>query len=222
MKKRANIFLVFILLTTIFLINSSLAVSDPGDVSGVLGEQFGINPDDIPTDPTEIEHRYLKQEWTEIISNSSVLGPIHRAFEKNTSIFKILFAHPYEVSLTLIGILILWFFFLFQVSKIIEGQGMLKGWQALIASLAFSVILAQVKLFEMITTTLLDIIFKQENWWIRSIITIAIFAGLAVLYVLSRMASKKLKEQNKEKTEQKINQRLKDLGALTSGIKEAK
>src|SRR3989344_1302950 len=120
-----------ILAILIVLLSYSISAQqqDPADVGQVIGGAFNVNQSKIPTTPEDIEQlrqNFLKQQWTEIISKNKVLGPLHNFFVNNTIIFQILFAHTYELSLTLFGIIILWFFFMTKATKIIDSTGLVK------------------------------------------------------------------------------------------------
>ena len=104
MKKREiniliPLFIFLILIITILSSRISIAQQDPSDVANVLSEQFNISKDKIPTDPEKIKQEYLTQQWTKIISENKLFGPIHKFFTKIPWFFDIFLAYPYEFSL---------------------------------------------------------------------------------------------------------------------------
>ena len=219
MKKRICLIIISLVLLSIFYLPSAKAqTNNPGDVSQVIGSEFNISPEEIPTDPEQIKNQYLKQEWTKIIANNSVLGPIHRKLTKASPIFTILFAHPYEISLTFLSIIILWLFVAIRSSEIIKSWGIIKSGFSYLTGLILTIILSQIRVIELIATSVLNLIFAPENWWLRLIIGIISLGVLAAIYVLSRMLSQYLKQQKKAKTEEQTEQKLKELKGITKGI----
>ena len=68
-------------------------VQDPGDASAVLGKEFNISTDKIPTTPGDIEtirDKYLKREWGNVIANNTYVGPVDAFLKENNFIFLIL------------------------------------------------------------------------------------------------------------------------------------
>ena len=167
MKKLS--YLIFVIVLFYILINfASAQTSDPSDVSQIIGGEFDISPEKIPTSEEDIEKirdNYLKKEWTNIIANNSILGPIHSSLIKMNPLFLVIFKHQYEISLTFFSIFILWILFMIGSAMIAKSFGINSGLSAIIG-IIFAVILAQIKLIETITTFVLNLIFKQENWWI--------------------------------------------------------
>src|SRR3989344_2055704 len=199
--KKINLLILSLFLFT-FIVNFVAAQQDPADVGQVIGGAFNGNQSKIPTTPEDIEQlrqNFLKQQWTEIISKNKVLGPLHNFFVNNTIIFQILFAHPYELSLTLFGIIILWFFFMTKATKIIDSTGLVKGGVSVAIGAAFAIILAQTRLLKTIVTFTLDVMFKQSSWWFRIIIAIIAFGFLALAHVVLGLISQNLKAKGKEK-----------------------
>jgi len=221
-KTTISIFLllIFFLSFAAVSLNFVAAQQDPGDVSQVLGDEFNISKDKIPTDPEDIRQLYLKLRWTEVIENNKIIGPINKFFTKIQIVFEILIAHKYEMSLTFFLIFILWFLIAFQASKMIESYGRVKGWKALAMGLVIAAILAQIRIIKIVATTILDLIFKQENWWIRLIIGIVAFGVVAAVYVLSRMVGQRLKKKHKQRVEEESEQKLKEVKGFVSGVEE--
>ncbi|MBU0466908.1 MAG: hypothetical protein KJ718_00445 [Nanoarchaeota archaeon] len=219
--KKTNL-LIITLLLVISLTISITAVTDVGDVSQVLGEQFNISADKIPTDPEKIKQLYLQTQWTEFIAKSRVLGPAHAFLTKISIAFQILFAHPYEISLTLFAIIVLWFIFGTQASKIIEAKTKIKGAYAFIIGLLIAIILAQARVIKVIATFLLDLIFKPSNWWMRIIVIIIVLAVVAIEIKESQILAKRLKENKIKKTQEEAEQQLKEVKGLTKGVQKFK
>ena len=215
MKKRDFKFLIVgLLILSAFLIN--VHAQSP-EVSDVLKEQFNISSDKIPTDPEEIKYEFLKQKWTELIEKNKYLGPIHNflANEKTQWVFKILLAKEYELSVTFLFSLILWILIFTQSAKIIKSSAIVKKEIAFLMGFFIAVIFAQLKIINFIVVGIVDIMLKQENWWLRLIIGIVALGLFASLYIISKMISQTLKQQHLEKVAKENEQQLNTTKTLT-------
>ncbi|MBS3077251.1 hypothetical protein J4233_03175 [Candidatus Pacearchaeota archaeon] len=223
--KKSNILIILLLVISIFpLIQTVKAICDPGDSRCILAEQFGLDPSQIPKDREDIQQLYLQKEWTRLIEKNKFLGPIHQFFTKISWLFIILFHHPYEFSLTLFAIIVLWFLFGTQIAKMFEAGFGLKGIYAFGIGMLGAVILSWVPpnsagIIEMITSALLDLIFKQENWWMRTIIVVVIIAVIVLEVRVSKSAEKYIKEQKVKNTQEESKEQVEEIKALG---KEAK
>lgn len=219
MKKRSSIFILVVLLLA--FLQGVIAVTDPADTSGVLADQFGINKDKIPTSAEEIKQLYLKTQWTEFILKNKYLGPVHLFFEKNSWAFSILFAHPYEFSLNLFCIIVIWFLLLTQIAKMVEASGIVKGGAAFSIGFLITIALAQVRVISLFVNFLLWILFKQENWWIRMIFIVFFVGVILIEDRFARMFAKALKEQQERKRNQESDQKVKELKVMTEESKRS-
>lgn len=219
MKKSLRIFLTtaFLLLLIIQISPQVKAECDPGDSPCILAEQFGLNQSQIPDNPEDLKQRYLQAQWEDVIAKNNVLGPIHQFFRKINWLFIILFAHPYEISLQLLVIIILWFVLGSEAGKIIEGLGFAKSWAAFSIGMLFAVILAQIRFIKLISGTFLDLLFKQEHWITRLVIFLIFLVIIVVSYRASKALAKKLKEQKREKLMQKQEEQVNRVGKFQKG-----
>lgn len=222
MKKRACILTILLLFIYFFqnLPLSTAVVCEAGEASCILSEQFGLNQSQIPTDPEEIRRLYLQKEWTEFISKNKILGPINSFFTEISLVFKILFAHPYEISLTLASIMALWFLALFWTARSVESSKAISGGTATLIGVAGATLLAQIRLLKVIATFLLDLIFRQENWWIRSIILILIVGALVFTNTLSKLVEKYFKKKSAEKVHEEEKEDVKEVKTIINKAEE--
>jgi len=225
-SSKKKLFLILVFFITFNLIDLSSAQQDPGDVSQVIGNEFNISSEKIPTSQEDIEklrQGFLQKEWTELISKNKVIGPVHNFFsnEKTQIVLKIIFAHPYEISLTFFLILILWLLILIQSTKIVKSSEIIKKELAFPIGIAIAIIFAQLKIIKLIVTFSLDLAFKQENWWIRVIIIIFFLAFVALAYALSGILAQHFKKQKEAKTKKETEQELSNMKRFSTGIKES-
>ena len=198
-KPDIAIIILSLTLSFIFLLaNASSLETDPGEA---IKKQIGINPDDIPQDPEEIKNKYLIKDWEELVSKNKILGPVHR-FLKSFFLIKLVLGEPYSLSITFLIIFILWFLAGAKAGSYLEVTGILKGISASAAGFLFAVILAQTGIFRTISVFMVSVVLKESSWWVRVIIILAWFIGVAIIFYLSQSIEKIIKK-NKQEAEKK-------------------
>lgn len=216
MKKHYFILLFISLILLVFNISFAYSEENPGES---IQKEIGINPENLPTSIDEIKDRYLTQQWEELIDENKYLGPIHR-FLKNFFLIKILFGDDYSISLTFLLILILWLFIGVKAGQFISASEIIKGWLAISIGFLLSVILAQTGILKTISLFAISIIFKPENWWMRLILGAIALILFALLFYISRLIEKAIKEKLKKEEESKRKQTQKELEAFSTEIKK--
>ena len=216
--KKAVVFCVILIL---ILINVEIGISQSG-ISDEIEERFNVSIDNIPTSGEDIEtirQEYLKQEWTKLIEKNKFLGPIHKFLIKISPFFSVVFAQSYEFSLTMFLIIFLWFLIFIQAATLVRSTSSIKEGFALIIGALCAIILAQTKLLKIIVGFVLDLVFKQGNWWIRLLIWILIVGIIAFEWVAFRLATQASKKNKEEKRKKELEQGVKEVKALTEGAK---
>ncbi len=222
MHKRGWIILCLLLSLSIFSFSfiSLIKAETPATPGEAVKQQLGFNPEDLPTTPQEIKDKYLSQEWSDLISNNTYLGPIHKTFVANPTIFKIIFGDPYAISLTFLLILILWLFIGAQSGRLLEASGLLKGGSAILAGFIFTILLAQTTLLRSLAKLCLDIVTQSANWWIRLIVGIVIVVLFFILSYLVSLTRKSMIEKRKKKREEKLDEKTEEVEEIEKGLKE--
>ncbi len=214
-----SVLLVAALLNIILITSFVSAQAD--SPQNIIGSEFGISPDKIPSSPEEIKSIYLTQEWSKIIASKPIIGPIHNFFLNNQLAFKILMNTNYEFSLTFLATLILWFFIAFWSSKGIRSSQLIKSDIGSFAiGLLISIILAQIGLIGIIVKGALKLILSPEAWWMRWIIAILIFAALAVLYKIVEIIEKAQEQAELSSRLKSAEQKGKQAEKFIRGAKE--
>jgi len=221
MKKRDLVFLFLLLI----LLSPITFAQDPGDVSEALGNEFNIPPENIPTsaeDIQKIKDDYLKKEWGKIIEKNKFLGPIHKFFIDIKIVFKILFNHDYEISLTLFLIIVLWVGVVFIIAKGIQSVGLAKSWKAVLMGVAGASVLAWARFNALIVGFVIKSIYSQGTWWMRLIVEIIIIGAIVVAFILFKKVNKSIKEKNKKNVEKKSEERLEVITEFTEGMEKGR
>jgi uncharacterized membrane protein len=222
--KKAGLFVIAILLLSLLpLISAQDEV--PGLEGAPLGGEIQAGQQQYEQYTTaQNKSEYLKQEWMNIVSKHKVIGPVHNFFVAHPLLFQILFAHPYEISVTFLFILILWVFVLVTTADVLGKSGILKGLLPFAIGIGAAIILAQVRAIQALSNFFVNLVFAKDAWWIRLIVWLLIMLTLVIFYYIGRITAAKMKKSREEKekkaTEEKAEQTEKKLTALEKGMKE--
>ena len=211
--KKGLIFSLSIIVTLILNLIPVHAAITPANADDPLG--IGISPDKIPQTPEDaanISLTYLQKEWTKIVANNKYIGPIHNFFLNHQTIFIVLFNEKYEFSLTFILIFALWIFFALIFGRMINAFGLLKMGLGWVAGVLCAVILSQIGLIKIITTSTLTLIYAKDLWWMRALLWTVLVIVLILVFYLDQVVSQAI-EQSKKKSEEKV---------MKEGVEEVK
>ena len=203
--KKISVLLIICLLLAINLVSQLAKAQDD-----ILGLPAGLSPEEVEKTQEKVEGKwdYLAMEWKNIFLKNKFVSAIDSFFTKISIVFRILFGMEYSMSLVLLIVIILWFYFLINLSQILKYFSTFSGGTSYLMGLGLAVILAQTKLFEKIAQFFVWAIFGDKPWWFSLIITILLIAVLVVLYKLNKsfagQMAKRRKEMKKELEEIKL------------------
>jgi len=219
--KKFPVFIIFLLISSLILtsLNLALAQTTPEDV---FQQQTGISPENIPKSPEEIKELYLRQEWSNFIAKIPIIGSIHNFFLTHPLPFKILFAYPYEISLTFFLIFILWIFLVAGAADIINASGFTKNPISFLIGLAFSVILSQIGALKGIVLFTLNIIYAKETWWIRLILWLTFFVMLVVIFYFEKILGQQIRKGIKARKERELKEEEEEHEEYIKGAEEGR
>jgi len=222
MKKKSisrfNFTLSLIIVLIIFL-KFGFAHAESLNPEEAIQKEIGVNPDDLPKSPEELQAKYLTQNWEELVDKNKVLGPVHR-FLKSFFLIKILFGQPYSLSVTFLIVFILWFIVGAKLGAILEASGITKGLIASAIGFLISVILAQVKVYSAIAEFAVSLFLRESSWWVRLIIALAYIIILAILIFLAQSVQNILKQKRKAKKEERQERTRREIEAFSNELKK--
>jgi len=221
MKKIGLMFSLLIVAALIINLVPVHAVTDPSNATNPLG--IGINLEDIPQTPEDAANLsliYLKQEWTKMIANNRYIGPIHNFFLNHQTIFIILFNEKYEFSLTFILIFILWIFLAIIFGRIINALGLLKMGLGWVVGVLCSVVLSQIGLIKLITTSILTLIYAKDLWWIRALLWAVLVIVFILVFYLNQVVSQSIEQSKKKGEENTTKEKVEVLEQFQKGVKK--
>ena len=159
-----------------------------------------INPEKIEETREKIETKwdYLSRHWKIMLLQNKIVKTIDSAFTKadeKTKIFRILFGIPWNLGLTTIISILLWFVILFYSTRQFnKGLGFENVYCFLIA-LALVIILGQAKVFILISNSLFSLFTTTSG---KITLVIVFLAVLWVMFFINKMSleSMKARQQN--------------------------
>lgn len=171
------------------------------------------NPEDLKK---EIQDKYLKEQWNELIAKNKFIGPIHNQFMANQWFFQILFREKYAFSLTFIATVILWIFIVLSARVLIKDQ--FKNWflpwlLGILVAMGF----AWSTIINKVVNAVFNLIYAQSMWWARLILWIVFAVIVFLIFMIEHTIAKNIRihKMNKEKT--KLNQDIELLKARNEG-----
>ena len=192
----------------------------------IPGLPSGLSPEEVEKTQEKIEGKwdYLAREWKNIFLKNKFVSAIDSFFTKISIVFRILFGMDYSLSLTLLIVIIMWFYFFINIAKILTYFSTFSSSVSFVISLALAVILAQFKVYEKIAQFFIWLIFGDKPWWLSLIITIVLIVVLVVLYQLNKgfagQIAARRKAMKKEMEELKLKMGAKAGEALSEAAKE--
>ena len=170
----------------------------------------------------ENKSAYLAEQWGLLIGKSAFIGPIHNFLSSNQLLFKIFFNYPYELSFAFFFVLVLWFTFVFKMTKIVKSMDLvlIKKSFTLPFVLILTIILAQLHVFNLIVRGIVNLMFLSDAWWVRIIVFVLICTVIVALSIFSNYLSKYFKTQAELKKQQELEQTSEEFKAFEKGVKE--
>ena len=217
--KFALLIISTLLITSLFVFysnNASAALSTTNleDTTNTLNE----NLQNIPKTPQEIRDRYLRQEWNNIISKMTFIGPIHNFFIANPVIFNLLLREPYSFSLTFFSIFILWLCIAIWMKNIFKPIFKQK-WMAWLIGFAIAIALAWVTAIKTIVFAVFTVIFAEDAWWIRLILWLALLVAMILVFFVDHMIAQNIKKSKEAKEKAEMKQNIAENKAFVKGAK---
>ena len=215
MKKR-----LFVLVFILFFIGLTfISAQDPNSIEGigveiVIGLAEGDDPsesiedvlDRIRQKRNDSDNGYLISQWKDQLLGNENIAAVNAVFAENDIIFRILFGVPYELSLTMFFIIVLWFCVLLGLPDIIDSIDFFNKISNWIVSLLVVIILAQAQFFRVIVNLTDRLLFAPENGWIRLILGIIIFFIFVFIYYVEKIVGKYFNQLKKKRKDEEAEE----------------
>lgn len=219
MMKRLNILFIFIisflLIGSLIKITSGQNDETPG-LDDVLGEGASDTADDLSSGDTD----FLLTKWKDLFLNNKFVSRLDAFFHKINGVFVFLFAQDYSFSLQMFFVVVVWILTFFSLLGYAGAFLQNEGYK-LIISLGATIILAWIKIFNVVSLWLIKVIFYKTDSGLFSFFTfLLIFVLLFVYIYINKMFAGKIKK-DKEKEQQKLTQiKVETQGKFIEGVKK--
>ncbi len=203
-----------------FSLAKAEALTDSLDALGnkIQGVQNTIN--EIPTTPEGISDKYLKQEWSKMIIENKIYGPVHKFLLNNQFAFRTFLNEDYAFSVTFLLTLIIWVFLMTISSDMLYSSGLLKRFSSLVFGFCVSVIVARIGTIKQGVFFLIYFFLSKGAWWVRLLAWLAFFAILIYFGYFLHTIAKSLAEKKKKRGEAEKEFKLKKTEAFIEGVEK--
>lgn len=202
--KRIGIFLAIAFL----LLAPTILGLEVGGIEGAIDKKAGEIEGRIEgiqeLTKEDIKWEYLSQEIQKIMLKNKVIAFLDLIFQKLDFIFVALFGQHYEISLTLLVSIIIFFYVFMSFREIFKDYAVFSEGISDAIAFLMCVITAQFGIYQATSELMFKLIFYNEGWfaWVRAIIIILILIGLNYALRYGGEIQKKRREDLKKlKTE---------------------
>lgn len=208
-KSGALIVITFLLLSIAVISLHSARADDLPEVNTQIAPGLDAKDfqDKTPEELANEKSNYIKGEWSKLLHNNTVLGPLVRFAELTSPVTKPLskaiFGAEPSVSWFYVLIVALWIVcatYLYWASQLALP---FSKWVNTIITFCFVIALGTIGLFKMIAQKILDLAALSNVWWVQLIIV----GGVILLCFVALSFSKMFKKMKKEKEERERNER---------------
>jgi len=200
MKK--SVVLVSILL--MLIVSFVSAAPDPAEAIEDLQENRAIEK---ITEFTEKDRwNYLGNEWQKSLLENEHIASIDAFCKKINPVFVIFLGSPYELSLSLVFMIILWILLAYTINTYLF---IVKGFTRVIVSIAITVLIAQTKILPLIASIIMKLLFFKKGAGWTTIAAVAIIGGICILVYIDKMLGASLKKSRNEQEKADLKFRVK-------------
>jgi hypothetical protein len=221
MKKGYKTFLIFAFILSFILILSLISSAEQPSYP------LGINPEklqEIPENPEEAANttaNYLKTEIGKIVSKIPGLVNVNEFFKAHPLFFTVVFNEPYNISWIFFCIVLFWLYTMALIGDLFNSLNLFKQKIGIIIGIAIAIILSQLGITKALVVFLIDLIFAQRLWWVRTIIGVLIILILMLIAYGEKISSDAIKANKKKQKEERFEQEVKEGKAFREGAEQA-
>jgi hypothetical protein len=176
----------------------------------------------------DVKWQELGIRWKEILLKNHVISKIDESLKKGNIVFVVLFGRDYSLSLTLLFLIMLWFYFWSQFSKILGTFSTFSSGTSTVISLGMTIILAQIRFFDWASQVFFKLIFYRTGvWgWIWNIGIFFVVIMVAMIFgrfftIFSNAHKEWVKKQKEAARDAGIEYRYNMLKAVTDSLSAA-
>jgi hypothetical protein len=159
-------------------------------------DQIQNNPDKI----NDINYNYLADEWKAYLLKNPFMAEADTFFTQINWLFVILFARSWSLSLEMGIVFLVWMFTLFSALSYMRVRT--TGWGELGLSLAITILIAYIQVYNVIARLSIKLIFYKTSWVWSLLSSLILFVVLYLYLYFNKMYAKsmlKAREDSKKK-----------------------
>ncbi|MEK6919348.1 MAG: hypothetical protein AABW73_04925 [Nanoarchaeota archaeon] len=200
MKKELAIIILILLIAPLILSVNAQEVPPEAQLAIGLGQKAqDINQ---KIEGSQSPGDYLSQEFKKVMLQNPKLAKMNDWLEKNSLVFKIIFAQPFSVTLEFLIVIILWVYFMKEIYSVTKSAFEMKKIYLVLSAILATIILAQIGLYRGIAYLIEYLVFKPEALIVRLIVAAIIAAVLLLISYLNKKLSGNLEGKKEAKKAQ--------------------
>jgi uncharacterized RDD family membrane protein YckC len=225
MKRGFAVALIVLLFVLPLVLQIAVAAEIPGVPLGLSPEELTAKAEALSKLKEQSYWQYLGVRFQESLMKNPVIALIDGFFTKISFVSLILFGMPYSLSLTLLFVIFLWFYFLMLFYSIFSTFSGFSEQTFLGIDAFICIILAQMQIFRKIVEGIGWLLFARKGWVWSVSMTIIVILAFILIYKFSGNIWKWLKgakarrEEMKKKSEERVREIIQKAG--TEAIQEA-
>ncbi|MEM2933008.1 MAG: hypothetical protein QW622_02265 [Candidatus Pacearchaeota archaeon] len=193
----------------------------------IPGLPASLTPEEIVEKQAEFEKLKNVTEWQligerfkEMLLKNSFISGMNSFMERPyvSIIFRILFGMPYELSITLLFVVVLWLIIFIDLGNIFSSYSTFSGLASYGISFAIAVIFAQVQIFKIIVNFVGTLIFARETWLARVLLVISVIFILLFTDQISRYVADYLQKRKEAKEKEEAKTAEKEVKEFARGM----
>lgn len=213
--------LIFILSIFVTLVH---AQGTPIRPLGIDTEKLANTTEKVKTEAEKWQttnFTYLQEEWRKRLLESEFISKIDSFFQKISIVFLVFFGEHYSLKLSLLLIILLWFYSLFLFYGIFKYYSAFSEGVSYVISFGMVVMMAHFKILRKIIDGFGWLVFSKEGTIWRTLIITGIIVILIAVYMFTSKFGKEYKKKKEKEKEELDRQRLGTGARIAEEITEA-
>jgi hypothetical protein len=211
--------IICVFIVSALFIYFATALSEDGSFGELENDSVVVAVGRLQGISEEGDFDYLAQTWKNLLVKHPSVSKIDGFFKQTGLVFSVLFARPYELSLTLFVVMFLWIVtFLALPAYFIFFKD---AWARYVLSFGLTVGLAHIRLFSFLATSLVSLTFLRTEWWWELLATIFIFLGVFIYFFLHKYFGAMARTQERKNNQSAAEHSQKKIQAFEKGFEEA-
>lgn len=170
---------------------------------------------------------FIGEQWKEFLLKNKVIAGVDAAFTKVSIVFVVLFAKPWELSIEMLFVFMLWLFTVLSLQTFMLWLFVRftflffffeKKWIRVVGSILLTIAIAQTKIFNTLSAAIYKITFFKYGYWWKFFAFIACIVLIVIYFKLSKFLDKRIEAARKKIEEHEKELEVKGIKAYLEGL----